>query len=187
MSAQLQIRVVPDKIIDRDTLSAPSPDLRRSMGGNNAFYHHCEIYGGRNNFAVCLHTIECVQQERMTLRSACVPAINAGTCPALKMRAEEVAKGHSIYFYDRAEQLAANEARMAALEGQFGYGRKAGSAAPVEFVPTDPDTIRDEPTKASKRAAPAAPPPTPKSGFNPDVASRNLLEEGINRTMKDSQ
>lgn len=169
-----------DLFIDQP-MSDPDPDLDRSKGGKSCFYFWCEVTQRQDNYGVCLVKLDMVRdrpEEAEQLIPQCFPAICAGTCPALKMREEEVRKGHSLYFYSREDQEAARAEQRAAVS-TIKYGRRNGLTMP-KFVPTSTDDLRDV-------AMPIAPPaPIAKKTKKTldeaaDLASRNLIEEGINR------
>jgi hypothetical protein len=71
-------------------------------GKRNAFHHHCAIVQGNKPYAVCLHLCEKRKQKALpVIYSDCSAAIGRKACPALKMRKEEIEKGHAIYFKER--------------------------------------------------------------------------------------
>jgi hypothetical protein len=72
----------------------------------------CETIGQRRYYAVCLKLINEKKPSGslQSIYSDCFAAINKRTCPALKMRKEEAAAGHALYFQERkAETLATFE------------------------------------------------------------------------------
>lgn len=76
-------------------------------GKRNAFHHHCAIAEGNKAYAVCLHLCEKRKEGALpVIYSECSVAIGKKTCPALKMRREEIEKGHAIYFIERLKGLA---------------------------------------------------------------------------------
>lgn len=177
MSEVATKKIIPAVVID-GPLAEPAAPVERSMGGCNTVYHACEVYHGRSNYAVCLHTIACVEQKRMQLRSECEGAIQAGTCPALKMRAEERAAGVSIYFFDRADQIRENEERARRMEGSFAYGkaRRLNSLSSIqEAVQPARSGDKSSAVVSSRR----------DDALDADLIGRNLAGEAINRTINE--
>lgn len=68
----------------------------------NAYSFACSVVGYRPNFSVCLHLMTKRKEGRLDVNYAtCSAAIGNKTCPAIKMRKEELDKGQAIYFVER--------------------------------------------------------------------------------------
>jgi hypothetical protein len=101
--------------------------LKDSMSGRNAFYHFCDTRGAHASYAVCLHTITAIEENRIKSDQfiECQRACTHDTCPAKKMRAEEKAAGKALYFKERTNINPANtrsetEAQASALSVSSG-------------------------------------------------------------------
>lgn len=72
-------------------------------GKRNAFSHACAAVQHTKSYAVCLHLIDKVKTKGSLplTYSDCEKAIEGTGCPARKMRAQEIEKGHAIYFVER--------------------------------------------------------------------------------------
>jgi hypothetical protein len=71
-------------------------------GKRNAYSFACSVVGYRPNFSVCLHLMTQRKLGRLNVNYAtCSAAIGNKTCPAIKMRKEELDKGQAIYFVER--------------------------------------------------------------------------------------
>lgn len=77
--------------------------VEKSMSGKNAFYHFCDVRGAHASYAVCMHTIKAIEENRIKSDQfiECQRACTHDTCPAKAMRAEERAAGHALYYKER--------------------------------------------------------------------------------------
>lgn len=77
--------------------------VEKSMSGKNAFYHFCDVLGNQQSYAVCMHTIKAIEEDRVKSDQFvdCQRACTHDTCPAKAMRAEERAAGHALYYKER--------------------------------------------------------------------------------------
>lgn len=77
--------------------------VEKSMSGKNAYYHFCDVRGAQASYAVCMHTIAAIEENRMKSDQfiECQRACTHNTCPAKAMRAEEKAAGRALYFKER--------------------------------------------------------------------------------------
>lgn len=74
----------------------------QSMGGINSYNFSCKPIGYSPGYCVCLHKIAAYERDgELNSYPECGKAIRNQDCPALKLRAEERAAGHAIYFIDR--------------------------------------------------------------------------------------
>jgi hypothetical protein len=68
----------------------------------NAFCHYCPQVGHFKNYAVCNHLIDKRKQGRLSaMYEECSVSISKKTCPAIKMRKQELEEGRSIHFISR--------------------------------------------------------------------------------------
>ncbi len=80
----------------------PLPVAASADGQRNAFIHSCDVLKQRRHYAVCLHLCDERKKGRLDIvYSDCSSLIGKKTCPALKMRKEEMDAGHAIYFEER--------------------------------------------------------------------------------------
>lgn len=147
-----------------------------SAGGINAFTHGCKLAGQRLSYCVCVAKIEAFQRDRqLPPGMSCNNEIRDGDCPAIRMRREEVEKGHAIYFINRKKmqdhfQIKRDEAAKAAREAaalnkqpkrSSGFGKlvtvPAAPEAPKHFLDIKTGSYAD-----ALNAATAAPEPTPE-------------------------
>ena len=68
----------------------------------NAFCHYCPQVGHFKNYAVCNHLIKRRKEGRLgAMYEECSVSISKKTCPAIKMRKQEIEEGRSIHFMSR--------------------------------------------------------------------------------------
>lgn len=78
------------------------PVTASADGQRNAYIHSCDALKQRRHYAVCLHLCSERKGGRLDIiYSDCSALIGKKTCPALKMRKEEIEAGHAIYFEER--------------------------------------------------------------------------------------
>ncbi len=77
--------------------------IEASMRGDNTIYVQCELQGCHKNYAICLNTIKSWENGKRKSDDYCSPEIKNKTCPALKMKAEEQAAGHALYYTPRVK------------------------------------------------------------------------------------
>lgn len=162
--------------------------IELSMAGYNAYYHHCDTYHGRSNYAVCQHTIDAVLERRMQLRSECPAAIEAGTCPALKMRQAERDAGRALYFIDRREILARLSAEVAAPSEVVKFGKRSGGSLGFQTQPASEESMQEfnNRLKTANQVQTVAPKRSEDDSIiNAGLAGRNLLGEVIDSIMKE--
>lgn len=75
----------------------------QSMSGRNATYFFCHRRQQQVNYAVCLHTVSAIEEERIagSTFEDCQRAFCHNDCQAKEMKAEEVAAGQALYFKAR--------------------------------------------------------------------------------------
>lgn len=92
-----------DAIFEAVKARQPTYPPEQSMGGVNSYNFACRPVGYSPGYCVCLHKIAAYERDGdLTSYPECGKAIRNNDCPAKKMRAEERAAGHAIYFIDRA-------------------------------------------------------------------------------------
>ncbi|QNK01644.1 hypothetical protein [Dyella telluris] len=179
MEEKIELRDIPNDPINEDKLP-----MGESRSGSNGYYFWCDQYSGRSNYAVCLHTIEAVLEKRPNLRTSCQDAICSRTCPAIKMRKEEMQVGHALYFRDRHKTLAEFQKQSEAARAGIGYRRGNSQRG---FVPTDTNTIADaDPIKVKRERAEPVTAPVKRNGhIDTDLASQNIIQGAINQALEE--
>jgi hypothetical protein len=164
--------------IEVKLLSEENPK-RASFSGNNAFYHHCDIYQGQANYAVCLHTIAAVAGKRVTLASNCQEAIEKRTCPAIQMRAKENEVGRALFFIDRVKMEQERDALIrethVGLDIRYGKPRTSPSSLKGKWVEDKMDFSHIEKSAQDNTS--------PKSIGDIEVG-QDALTSAINRTLE---
>lgn len=108
-----------------------------SRGGDNAFYlPQCSTVQHRPGYCMCLKLIEDRKDGRLSATyAACSAAIGNKTCPALKLRKQEVTTGNALFYVPRAYIQEQNEIRDAEANEKFGKmyeghsGKREGRAS----------------------------------------------------------
>lgn len=157
-----------------DDLDVYPPE--QSMSGKNAYYLFCENEHAYRGYAVCLHTIKAIEEDRLkpTDCVGCQRAIAGGYCPANKMRGEEREAEQALYFVPRrnlnpantrSEREAQRDALKVSSSGKYdmsnasyarGWAMAGGDPLPKKV---DPALLKSVPTGK------AVPKPKPKPGF----------------------
>lgn len=77
--------------------------IEASQSGKNAYYHFCHIRGGQQSYAVCLHILKAIDEQRISKGQFedCQRACTRDDCDARRMRAEEIKAGHALYYKQR--------------------------------------------------------------------------------------
>lgn len=160
-----------------------SVELKMSKGGINAYYHTCDVYQGRSNYAVCLHTIDAVRDRRVQLRSSCQEAIERGTCPAIAMRKQEEEAGHALFFIDRAAQLERFK-KDYVQPSAIRYGKGGRTSQPFKTTRVSADEAREQQRewKSAKSA-----PKKESTEINVELMGNNLLGDAIERMMEEAK
>lgn len=160
-----------------------------SKSGDNSYYLHCESFGCRRAYAVCLRVIDAFEAGKPRWQDpGCNKAIQAGPtqCPALKMRSEERAAGKPIFFEPRGRlepkvevqnlqptEVSVFDPRWKAAQQELGKSPKKAA--------TRESQLR-EPIK--RDTAPKAAPSTPITGAML-LKQPNLHAELVNRLMRE--
>lgn len=81
--------------------------IEASMSGRNSVYQFCEYRQQQVSYAVCLHTLKRIEDGTIPRDqfTECQRAYTHDTCPAKKMRAQEVAAGHALFFIPRPRHI----------------------------------------------------------------------------------
>lgn len=79
-----------------------------SMLGANTFYQFCHNRQQQVSYAVCLHTLKAIDEDRMAVDqfTDCQRGYARGDCYAAKMRKTEQDAGHALYFVPRVVRTA---------------------------------------------------------------------------------
>lgn len=75
--------------------------VEHSLRGDNTVYVPCEFRARQQNYAICLNVIKGYDEKRRKEDDICCSEIKKKICPALKMREEELAAGHTLYYVPR--------------------------------------------------------------------------------------
>lgn len=150
-------------------------------GKRNGLHLACEPEGYRPAYAACLHKLA---KEA----PSCLKFCASNTCAAAKMRAEEVAAGHAIHFWERPRAPGLIETVKEAVHEVVGC--VVASAAPVLSNPADKSALIDagdyasalnaalatKPEPETKKPAPTIPPKVEAiAGESPLAMARRLL------------
>jgi len=152
--------------------------VEKSRSGQNAYYHFCHIRGAQQNYAVCMHILAAIDDGRIGEDSFvdCQRACTRGDCEAKKMRAEEQAAGHSLYFKQRTNlnplnsrpEREAQDKALVVSSGKYdmsnpsfarGWNMAGGGSEKSGKAPASKNTSGGTPV------TPKPTPPKPKSGF----------------------
>ena len=125
-------------------------DVEKSRSGNNHVFHHCELYEGRQAYAACLHTMDRVMEGDERIYQVCTDAIRSKTCPAMKMRMEELKANRTLFYVDHAKltehRAAQNLLDLEESPIKFGRRRREGANGGNKFKPTvfSKEELRDK-------------------------------------------
>lgn len=144
--------------------------VESSLRGDNTEYVKCEFRARQQNYAICLNTLKAFNEGRRKEGDVCCSEIKKKICPALKMREEELAAGHTLYYTPRVKvEVAPVVARTyetpQSVKRTDSYQRGYSSAG---------DVIRGKPDKltpVSAKRAPAASVAKKSEIFDGDMAS----------------
>lgn len=120
--------------IGEELLMEENP-VEKSRAGSNVVFHYCDPLERRASYAGCLHTLDAVEEGRGDLVPDCQAAIAAGTCPARKMRLEELRAGRALYYVDYHE-LTKRRGIKYAQDRESEQTRYRRPNTSVKFVPT---------------------------------------------------
>jgi hypothetical protein len=134
-----------------------------SRAGRNRYYHECKKVGAKRHYGICLFTIEAFERGQKLNEEPCVKAIRSKTCPALKMRQEELDAGQSIYYAEPDPSKAVNpdaarrERHSVSVNHNSSSYRRgfAGVTPKVTSAPTQATAAKPKPK--AKPASPLAP------------------------------
>lgn len=148
-------------------------------GKRNGLHLACEPEGYRPAYAACLHKLA---KENPSCMKFCA----SNTCVAANMRAEEVAAGHAIHFWERPRDPGLIETVVSVVKETA--KRVVASIAPVTSIPVDKSPVIDTGDYASalnkalaskpetKKPAPTIPPSVEAiAGESPLAMARRLL------------
>lgn len=148
-------------------------------GRRNGLHLACEPEGYRPAYAACLHKLSNENPFCLKFRAS-------NTCLAAHMRAEEVAAGHAIHFWERPRS--SDLIGTVKSEVQETVGRVVASAAHVISKPVDKSPLIDDggyanalneslKSKVETRSSPSTIPPKVEgiAGESPLAMARRLL------------
>lgn len=147
-----------------------------SKAGKNAYYHHCNQRGQSVSFAVCLHTIAAIDENRVKEDQFidCQVACKNGLCEARRMRRQELDAGHALFYKERTNINPANtrsekeaqEKALCASSGKYDL-TSASFARGWNQVGSSTRSSESAPAKPVRKpvAAPAPKPVEKPSGY----------------------
>lgn len=99
--------------------------VEASMSGRNAFYQFCDARQQQVNYAVCLHTLKAIEEDRLARDqfTDCQRYYCHNTCPAKGMREEERKAGKALYFKERPRHVYESTKKQAAEDGAVSSGK----------------------------------------------------------------
>lgn len=156
------------EVKDDPELIALQP-IEASMSGRNSVYRFCEQRGQSVAYAVCLHTIRRIEDNTLPTEIAveCQRGYCHNNCVAKKMKAEEVAAGHALYFIPRPRHITdpapAEERKTGAVSSGKYDMSNPGYARGWAMGGREGYNVDRQPPK--RKPAPPPPKPKPKSGF----------------------
>jgi hypothetical protein len=187
MTQQIPILVLSSA---EEEIRAREYPVSASKSGQNTLYHHCAVYDGRSNYAVCLHTIAAVLEKRAQLRSGCPEAIQNRTCPAMRMRKNELDAGRALYYIGRPdiEALRRKQAEEDYANSPIQYRRRQGVSQPA-LKGTPGGRIDFSKYEADRAAAANAERTTPAKEkakqLDADLIGGQSIQNAINATMEE--
>ena len=97
----------------------------KSMSGRNSTYRFCEARGQSAAYAVCLHTLQAIDENRLGSTQAidCQRAYCHGNCIAADMRKEERAAKQALYFQERRAVIIEGAARPEVVDSSKSSGK----------------------------------------------------------------
>lgn len=84
-----------------------------SMTGDNLYGFKCDCTGRNVCYAICQHTVHAYKDKRLKGFEDCRAAIDARTCPAIKMMLAEKKAGKALFFESYIALVEAREKREA--------------------------------------------------------------------------
>lgn len=103
-------------MIEQVNRDATIPAEASADGKRNSWIVHCDVVQHAKAYCVCIHLCKQRKEGRLPTQYAdCSAAIGKKECPALKMRKEELAEGHAIYFRERPTIGVISEAKAQSL------------------------------------------------------------------------
>lgn len=140
-----------------------------SMSGRNSVYQFCGARQQQASYAVCLHTIEKIKAGTLSrdLLTECQRAYVGGYCPAKKMREQEEAAGHALFFIPRPRHITDPVTKSIVSGAAVSSGKYDMSSASYARGWAIGGSDGYNPDKESKKPKRVVPPPAPKkkSGF----------------------
>lgn len=171
----------------------------KSMSGRNAEYHFCDYKQQQASYAVCLHTLLAIDENRLSSDRApeCQRAYCHAECVAAHKRSEERAAGQALYYKERRREItdpvkAEFEVDNSKSSGKYdlnnesyargwaqvgarlkGESRPVREAAPVKkksgFVEHDAAAVLNSMVEKATKPAPKAAPAQPQPKPAPEA------------------
>lgn len=154
--------------------------VEESGTGRNAFYHQCEVVGHRPAYCICVGKVHAYNRGQRNFWPECITAMEYNQCGAVKMLAEEVAKGQAIHFINRIKLAAFNGLAEERANARF-VPRESNVAAKPVFESAHVKAMFDGPPPAK-----AAPVPLKKSGTVLDHIDDTGYATAINAAIKEN-
>lgn len=152
------------------TVTGDLKPLSASASECNGYLVDCSEVTFKPGYSVCLNRIDKSNKGEGKFFPPCAIAIRGRTCPAIKMRQDEEAVGHALYFIPRtpkrdtfADPLYA-PLMPSTRSSQAAVPQKA-APAPVRSV-TPPEDLYAAAIEAAMKPT-ATPAPVPLKGLNP--------------------
>lgn len=137
----------------------------KSMSGRNSTYRFCEARGQSAAYAVCLHTLKAIDENRLDSNQAidCQRAYCHGQCVAADMRKEEIAAKQALYYVERRAVIINGPAKEETADhnkssGKYDLNNESYARGWAQVG----SKIHGE---ARQKRPAYVPPPKPKSGF----------------------
>lgn len=155
------------EVIDPELI--PIYPIEQSMSGRNSTYRFCEQRGQAVAYAVCLHTLRRIEDNTLPAEIAveCQRGYCHNNCIAKKMKAEEVAAGHALYWEPRRTHITdpVSEEKKNASGGAVSTGKYDMSNASYARGWAIGGGAGEQRDRPAPKKRPPPPPPKPKSSF----------------------
>ena len=109
------------------------------MCGDNMHSVECGPTGRCASYTVCQHTVWAYKSNRLKGFEDCRSAIDARTCPAIKMMLAEKKAGKALYFDSYAEILKARQDRLDQIEAESAALKRRSRKSLITSKAVDPN------------------------------------------------
>lgn len=161
------------------TEKARTVQVADTLGGVNRFYFHCQPTDNGMSYGVCRHIIQAFQEKRLAGFNECVPHLENGNCPAMKMLAAETEAGHAIFYVKGRtpeERVRDKERQEQAIKDARTKSEKEWAARIEERKAARREEEERYRAEHPEEAAPAPTPTMPGSGSYADAINAALAE-----------